>query len=206
MSRKVVIVDYGMGNLQSVRRKLDRLISGIKVSSSPTDVLSASHIVLPGVGHFGNAMNNLRTLHLLDALNEAVLVKKTPILGICLGMQLMAAHSEEGDSEGIGWLDAQVVRFRVRDTLKYKVPHIGWNNVDLCKDSPLMQGISSDALFYFVHSYYMVCNNAQDELNRSTYESSFVSAVSHDNIFGVQYHPEKSQEVGEKLLRNFVSL
>lgn len=195
-----------MGNLHSVRRKLDRVVRGVKVSSSPDDVLSANHIVLPGVGHFGNAMNNLRSLRLLEALNEAVLVKKTPILGICLGMQLMAAHSEEGDSEGIGWLDAQVVRFRVRDTLKYKVPHIGWNNVDLCKDSPLMQGISSDALFYFVHSYYMVCNNAQDELNRSTYESSFVSAVSHDNIFGVQYHPEKSQEVGEKLLRNFVSL
>lgn len=201
-----MIVNYGMGNLNSVKKAFSRI--GVKtiISSNSTDILMAEQIVLPGIGHFQKAIENIRKLKLWDVLNEAVLVKKTPILGICLGMQLMAKHSEEGDVNGLGWFDAKIVRFRVNDTLKYKVPHMGWNQVYIRNRSLLFENVDLSRGFYFVHSYYIKCNDKEDILNETEYENSFVSAIQKDNIIGVQYHPEKSHDAGEQLLRNFVNM
>ena len=202
----ITIVDYGMGNLFSVKKKLDKLKAKVIISSDPEVVRNAEKLILPGVGHFGKAMENLRQANLIEALNDAVLKNKTPILGICLGMQLMATFSEEGNVEGLGWFDAQVLKFQVSDTLRFKVPHVGWNQINSSKSSKLMTGIGPEAEFYFVHSYYMKVNNASDELNSANYELPFTAAIEKGNIFGVQYHPEKSHDVGEILLRNFVEL
>lgn len=206
MSSKIVIVDCGMGNLFSVKKKFKSLDEGVIVSSLPEDLNNADKIVLPGVGHFGMAIDNLKKLGLLDALNENVLVKKKPILGICLGMQLMAKSSEEGNVSGLGWLDAEVVRFKVSDKLKYKIPHIGWNQVQNQKDSLLTKGIPNDSEFYFIHSYHFKCNSTSDILQLTEYEYSFPSAIEKDNIFGVQYHPEKSHDIGITMLNNFIAL
>lgn len=206
MSAKIVIVDYGMGNLNSVKRILSRLKIDVSISARPEELAAADKIILPGVGHFSQAMANLRTLKLLDPLNNAVLVDKKPILGICLGMQLMAKQSEEGHVSGLGWFDADVVRFNIHDKLKYKIPQIGWNQIAMAKPSALMTDINPDAEFYFVHSYHFLNRNPEDILNTTEYEYSFTSAIEKGNIFGVQYHPEKSHDVGEQLLQNFCNL
>jgi glutamine amidotransferase len=203
---KVIIIDYGMGNLHSVKKKLKRIGLTAEISSNPDVIAHAKKLILPGVGHFSKAIQNLKALHLYDALNEAVLVKKTPILGICLGLQLMARHSEEGNEEGFGWFDADVVHFNITNQLKYKVPHMGWNCVKSEKQSILFDGITESQEFYFVHSYHIRTNNNEDVLATTDYEYRFVSALEKDNIFGVQFHPEKSHEVGEKMLTNFLKL
>jgi glutamine amidotransferase len=200
----IVIIDYGMGNLFSVKKRLDRIGTTNTITSNPTDVLTAEKIILPGVGHFKKAVQNLQERQLWDALNEAVLDKQIPILGICLGMQLMAKSSEEGHANGFGWFDAEVKKFRINNSVKYKVPHMGWNQVNLLKNSLLFRNIDTQNCFYFVHSYHFECANKEDILNETIYEYSFVSAVEKNNIFGVQFHPEKSHDAGELLLENFV--
>lgn len=206
MKEKVVIVDYGMGNLNSVKRKLKRIQVDALITSSFDDIINADKIILPGVGHFQMAMENLTRLDLIDVLNEVVLIKGKPILGICLGMQLLANHSEEGDVNGLGWIDADVVKFKVSNTQTYKIPHTGWNQIEISKESKLMNKIPPLSEFYFVHSYHFKSNNNQDILNKTEYDYKFVSAVEKNNIFGVQYHPEKSHDVGEQLLKNFCEL
>lgn len=206
MLSKVIILDYGMGNLHSVKKKLQRIGVNAEVSNNPSKIVGASKLFLPGVGHFSKAILNLKTLNLHDALNEAVLVKKTPILGICLGLQLMAKISEEGKVEGFGWFDAEVVHFNIQDQLKHKIPHMGWNNVKNNKKSLLFDGIPESQEFYFVHSYHIKSNNEEEILATSEYEYSFVSALEKDNIYGVQFHPEKSHDLGEKMLANFLKI
>lgn len=206
MHSKIIIVDYGMGNIQSVFRKFSLLGLTPVVSSDVAIIKSADKLVLPGVGHFGKAIQNLKSLGLHDVLNEKVLIHKTPILGICLGMQLMTNGSEEGDSIGFSWVDAEVKKFKIDNTLEYKVPHVGWNQVEIKKYSMLMNGISNLSEFYFVHSYLCKCKHKDDVLNVSDYEIQFDSAFEKENIFGVQYHPEKSFEVGKTLINNFVQL
>ena len=215
----LVIVDYKMGNLHSVKKKLDRLKVDALISSDPATILNASKLILPGVGHFGNAMKNLKELNLLDALNEAVLVKKTPILGICLGMQLMAKTSEEGTEnrelraesrdlfsvKGLGWFDAEVVKFTFEDTLRFKVPHTGWNQVFSEKETPLFKNIPAGSHFYFVHSYFIEYNNTYT-LSSTDYNIKFSASIWQDNFYGVQFHPEKSGMYGEQLLTNFSKL
>lgn len=203
---KIVIVDYGMGNLNSVKRKFNRLRFDAHITSDIAEISVADKIILPGVGHFEKAMENLKKLHLIDVLNELVLVKSKPVLGICLGMQLMAKYSEEGNVEGLGWFDANVVKFNVSDKLKFKIPHIGWNQVEICKQSLLMKDIPAMSEFYFVHSYHFQTKQQQDVLNITEYDYKFVSAVEKNNVFGVQYHPEKSHDVGGVLLKNFIDL
>lgn len=203
---KIVIIDYGTGNLNSIKRKLDRIKANSIISSNHKDIIASQKIVLPGIGHFGRAMNKLRELNLLDTLHDCVLVKQKPILGICLGMQLMAKKSEEGNSEGLGWLDAEVIKFNVPDKIKYKVPHVGWNNISIKKNSLLMRGISEESEFYFLHSYHLLVKNQTHMLSETNYCYDFPSAIEKDNIFGVQYHPEKSHNSGEKLLKNFINL
>lgn len=206
MSSNLVIVDYGTGNLNSVKKMMDRMKVDSIISSNPKDIISCQKIVLPGIGHFGKAMAKLKELNLLDTLHEAVLVKKKPILGICLGMQLMAKKSEEGNTKGLGWLDSEVVKFSVSDKIKHKIPHIGWNRIRIKKNSLLMNNISELSEFYFLHSYYLKNNNQSDVLNETEYDFVYPSAIERDNIFGVQYHPEKSHEVGLQLLKNFIEL
>lgn len=202
----LAIIDYGMGNLGSVKRKFSLFGVDTVITSSLQDIVTADKLILPGVGHFQKAVENLKQLKLWDILNEMVLIKKKPVLGICLGMQLMAKRSEEGGVEGLGWIDAEVVKFQVKDKVKYKVPHIGWNQIVKIKESKLMNEIPDLSEFYFVHSYHFRCNNPEDILNETEYETNFVSAVEKENIFGVQYHPEKSHGAGELLLKNFNKL
>lgn len=204
--QNIAIIDYGMGNLFSVRKVLESLGVNVVITNDPEKILTADKLILPGVGHFGKAMENLKRLNLIETLNTAVLQNKTPILGICLGMQLMAKRSEEGDTEGLGWFDAEVVKFNVKDQLRFKVPHVGWNCVEVNMLSKLMSNIDDTAEFYFVHSYYMKLNDPAETLNTTVYEEAFTSAIEKGNIFGVQYHPEKSHDVGEVLLANFVHL
>lgn len=202
----IVIVDYGMGNLNSVKRQFTRLRIDANITSKHSEILNADKVILPGVGHFENAMNNLRNLKLIDVLNEFALAKQKPILGICLGMQLMANQSEEGNSKGFGWFDADVVKFNVSDKLKYKIPHTGWNQIEIKKQSSLMKNIPENSEFYFVHSYHFKNKNSEDTLNTTFYDYTFTSAIEKNNISGVQYHPEKSHDIGGLLLKNFIEL
>ncbi len=206
MLNQIAIIDYGMGNLNSVKKKLTRLHCNAIITSNPKDIQTADRIILPGVGHFTKAMENLNNLKLIAILNEEVLIKKKPILGICLGMQLMAKSSEEGNAKGLGWIDAEVVRFKVKDTLKHKIPHTGWNQINIAKESALMKNIPELSEFYFVHSYHLKTGNKNIILNETEFEYRFVSAIEKDNIYGVQYHPEKSHDIGELLLKNFITL
>lgn len=202
----IAIVDYGMGNLNSVSRALVKLGANAVITSDVNDLNIAQKIILPGVGHFASGVHNLKARGLWNALNNAVLVEKKQILGICLGMQLMAEHSEEGDSEGLGWFNSNVVRFRTSDPVKYKVPHIGWNTLIKKRENPLLDGISDNEEFYFVHSYHLRMNNPEDVLTSTIYDYEFTSSIVKSNIFGVQFHPEKSHDAGIRLLKNFIML
>ena len=203
----IVIIDYGMGNLVSVLKAFRRLNIPAKISSDVHDIRQAEKLILPGVGHFKSGMQRLHELKLVDALNKKVLDEGAPILGICLGMQLFSRFSEEGDAEGLGWIDAKTVRFILdRDHRNLRVPHMGWNTIKPSSENAALKNIGSDALFYFVHSYHVVCENPADVLAASEYGIPFVSAIQKENIYGVQFHPEKSHDNGLKLLKNFVEL
>lgn len=206
MGNSVLIVDYGMGNIHSIQRRLCQAGAVCTVSSKSDDILQAEKLILPGVGHFGRAMQNLHELGLVDALNEAVLHRKIPVLGICLGMQLMAKHSEEGDVDGLGWFSGTVAQFKIEDRLQYKVPHMGWNQARKMKGSLLLKGICENAEFYFVHSFHFLAHEKLDVLSETDYSYRFVSAIEKDNIYGVQFHPEKSHEAGMMLLKNFIRI
>jgi imidazole glycerol-phosphate synthase subunit HisH len=200
-----LIIDYGLGNLRSVQKAFNRIGVDCYISNKPYEINKASKLLLPGVGHFSNGMAKLKENKLIEALNEAVLVKKTPILGICLGMQLMTAFSEEGNETGLGWVDAGTHRFN-KSVQQLKIPHMGWNNLDIKEESLLFKGITSLDLFYFVHSYYISCSNENDETAKTTYGNTFISSFQHENIFGCQFHPEKSHDAGLRILKNFSSL
>jgi glutamine amidotransferase len=203
---KVVIVDYGTGNLSSVRRSLAKIGTDSKISGKIADIESSDKLILSGVGHFESAMKKLKKSGLGDAIEKAVLVDKKPVLGICLGMQMMAKMSEEGNSKGLGWLDASAVRFKPSAKPDFKTLHVGWNRVTKKKDSLLMKNIPDNAEFYFIHSFYLDLGDRADILNETEYAVNFPAAIEKDNIFGVQYHPEKSHDAGLQLLKNFVEL
>jgi len=207
LNHSIFILDYGMGNLFSVGKILSKIGCDYRVTSDPEEIANANRIIMPGVGHFGTAMQNMRDLNLLAALNEAALVRKVPILGICLGMQLMASKSEEGDAAGLGWLDASVVRFKMDDSTRFKVPHMGWNTLDAQRPfDPILNGIEIADEFYFVHSYHLVAHQPEDVLTTTDYSYPFVSSVRRNNLVGMQFHPEKSHAAGERLIRNFLTL
>lgn len=199
----IVIVDYGMGNLRSVLKKFENLKIDACISADYHVIKNADKLLLPGVGHFANGIRNINERNLWDCLNEKVLVKKTPILGICLGMQLMAKYSEEGNCSGLSWFDADVIKFKIKDKLRFKVPHMGWNQLKILKKAPLSFGIEESDTFYFVHSFHITCRSQEDELYLTEYEYPFVSAINKDNIWGLQFHPEKSHNAGELMLKNF---
>jgi imidazole glycerol-phosphate synthase subunit HisH len=202
----IVIIDYGMGNLRSVEKKLIHLGAEVKISSDLDLIADASKLILPGVGHFASGVKKLRDSGIWSLLNEKVLIEKIPILGICLGMQLMATFSEEGHVVGLGWFDAKVVKFKISDQLKYKIPHVGWNNTKLNKNSKLFLNVSENAMYYFVHSYHFICNKKEDILATTKYENPFISSINKNNIYGTQFHPEKSHLWGEVIIKNFIAI
>jgi glutamine amidotransferase len=204
-SQTAVIIDLGTGNVNSVRRALDRIEIRSVISSSPDDIGRADKIILPGVGHFVRAMRELESHGLRDALDDAVRIRRKPVLGICLGMELMAARSDEGNADGLGWLNARAVKFNFDDKRHHKVPHMGWNTLAANPDSILLKRLENAEL-YFAHSFYLKLDNEQDASAHTTYETVFPSAIERDNIFGVQFHPEKSHAAGLAILRNFAAI
>jgi glutamine amidotransferase len=203
----IVIIDYSMGNIGSIANMFKKIGVECKISSNPQDISSADKLILPGVGAYDNGMKNLSERGFIEMLNNKVMVGKTPILGICLGMQLFSKSSEEGQMEGLGWIDAETVRFSFgEDRKKLRVPHMGWNEVQRQKESVLFKDINNESRFYFVHSYHVICNDKSDILTTTCYGFDFVSAVEKENIYGVQFHPEKSHKYGMKLLKNFAEL
>jgi len=202
--KPIVIVDYGMGNLGSIKNMLLRIGSKGVISSDIADIERASKLILAGVGAFDNAMKNVFALDLAPVLNSKVIEDKTPILGICLGMQVMANKSEEGKLPGLGWIDAEVKRFRFGEENRHlKIPHMGWNLIKVRKYMQLLNGLGNESRFYFVHSYHMVCRNVRDKMTTTFYGYDFVSSVLQGNIAGVQFHPEKSHKFGMQLMKNF---
>lgn len=200
----VAIVDYGMGNVVSVAAAVQHLGSQSKVTSDPAELARADRIILPGVGAFGDAMRNLNERNLIEPLRELVEMRKKPILGICLGAQLLTRESEEyGLHQGFGWIDGVVRRLRV-DEAGLRVPHVGWNGIDRRGDSRLLKDVSDDALFYYVHSYVIECRDQSAVAACCDYGGKFTSVVEKGNVAGAQFHPEKSQRYGLQVLKNFL--
>lgn len=200
----VAIVDYGMGNVVSVSAAVQHLGWQSKVTSDPAELELADRIILPGVGAFGDAMRNLNERGLVEPLRELVEVRKKPILGICLGAQLLALESEEyGTHKGLGWIDAVVRRLRVEED-GLRVPHVGWNGIDRRGDSRLLKDVSDDALFYYVHSYVIECRDESVVAAYCGYGQNFTAVVEKGNVAGAQFHPEKSQRHGLQVLGNFL--
>ena len=200
----IVIVDYGMGNLGSIQNMLKRIGCPSSATSDPAEIARADKIILPGVGAFDGGMRRLTELGLVQVLNEKALQKGTPVLGVCLGMQLLTRRSEEGSLPGLGWIDGDTVRFRFepKDS-KLKVPHMGWNTVSVRQPGTLFRDVSGEARYYFVHSYHVVCNDPKDVLTTTEYGYPFVSAIERGTIMGAQFHPEKSHRFGMAVLKNF---
>jgi glutamine amidotransferase len=199
----ITIVDYGMGNLGSIRNMLKKVGADSEITSDTEKIKHASKLILPGVGAFDAGMTRLKESGLQDLLNEKVLLQKTPVLGICLGMQLMTQGSEEGTLPGLGWINGQSVRFNPPPGDPRKVPHMGWNLVTPCKNSSLLADTEPEERFYFVHSYYVQCRDPGDVLLLANYGHNFTAAFEVGNVIGVQFHPEKSHKFGMRLLRNF---
>jgi imidazole glycerol-phosphate synthase subunit HisH len=201
----ITIVDYGVGNLASIQNMLKKAGHAGLISSRKEDILSAEKLILPGVGAFDTCAEKLRGSGLMDAINKKALEEKIPVLGICVGLQLLTEGSEEGVLPGLGWISGKVIKFR-QDALQpgMKIPHMGWTEVEICKPSRLFEDMYEDPRFYFVHSYHLQLDNPEDALVEATYGYKFVAGVERGNIMGVQFHPEKSHKFGLRLLQNFI--
>jgi len=201
----IAIVDYGLGNPASVRNMLRKAGHQAEVTADHAAIRAASRLILPGVGAFDHGMQNLGDRGLVDVLNEAVLVRRVPMLGICLGLQLMSRRSEEGVLPGLGWFAADTIRFRFQpDADALRIPHMGWNTVAKTSDTFLSTNLAADARFYFVHSYHVRCDNPAEVALTAPYGGEVVAAAVKGNIAGTQFHPEKSHKFGLALLRSFV--
>lgn len=201
----IVVIDYGMGNIASILNMFKRIGEReVTLSGNAAVIEKADKILLPGVGSFDNGMKNLKVSGLLPVLNKKALVDKVPVLGICLGMQLLTRRSDEGVEPGLGWIDADTKKFSF-DTSDIKIPHMGWNYIRVQKESPLLAKGASKK-FYFVHSYYVSCDKQEDVLAVARYGIDFTCMVQKDNIYGAQFHPEKSHKFGMELLENFAKI
>ncbi len=200
----IAVIDYEMGNLRSVAKALECVGGQVTVTNDRTVIEQADRIVLPGVGAFPDGIKNLREHHLTGLLHQQVIEMKKPFLGICLGMQLLAKKSYEfGETEGLGWIDAEIVRFEFADP-QLRVPHVGWNDVEIVKPGSIFSKTKSGDNFYFVHSYYMKNNDPSDVAATCDYGGNFTAAIQRGNIFATQFHPEKSQSKGLDILEQFV--
>lgn len=203
----ITIINYGLGNIRAFVNVYKRLNITAKIAIHPDDLKDADKIILPGVGAFDYAMQLLNSSGLRAELENQVIKNKIPVLGICVGMQMLARSSEEGTLPGLGWIDGIVKRFRpdFQNNIA-RLPHMGWNTITPVRNNALLKGFDCTSRFYFLHSYYFVCNNEHDVIARSEYGEQFASGVSNSNIFGIQFHPEKSHSNGIRLLENFARL
>jgi glutamine amidotransferase len=203
----IVVVDYGVGNLASILNMLRRLRASATISGDPAVIALADSIILPGVGAFDHAMRKLREGSLLSAVEKRVLRDRVPTLGVCLGFQLLSRGSEEGTESGLGWIDAETVRFDAsRASERISIPHMGWSNVSITRAHPLLATEEEEVRFYFAHSYHLRCNDPTNIIASASHGYSFPAAIAHGNVMGVQFHPEKSHVFGMRLLRNFCTL
>ncbi|MCW5632659.1 MAG: imidazole glycerol phosphate synthase subunit HisH [Rubrivivax sp.] len=200
----IAIIDYKVGNLGSIRNMFKKIGIDSAITDDAATIAAAPRLVLPGVGAFDRGMEALHDSGLIPLLERRVLAERVPILGICLGMQLMARRSEEGARPGLGWIDAEVVRFRPADAA-LKVPHMGWNRIVPTRECALMRNLPEQPRFYFVHSYHVRCRDDDDVIATTPYGETFHSAFHRANVWGVQFHPEKSHKFGMGLLRNFAA-
>lgn len=203
----IAIIDYGLGNINAFANIFKKLNLSYKIARKTVDLDESSKIVLPGVGAFDQAIIKLKESGMRERLDELVLKESAPVIGVCVGMQILAHSSEEGSLPGLGWINGVVRRFDTQNMRqKTHLPHMGWNDVKPLKKTGLFKDVDASPLFYFLHSYYFHCNSAEDVLAVSDYGGEFISAVNYGNIYGVQFHPEKSHQNGIKLLKNFADL
>lgn len=202
----ITIVDYGMGNLGSVFNMFKKIGVASKITSNLEEINNAEKILLPGVGSFDNAMKRLNESGIREVLDKKVLKDKIPVLGICLGMQLLTNQSEEGKEKGLGWIDAETKKFKFKKEQKLRVPHMGWNVVNQATKSKLTESFVEESRFYFVHSYYVEVENQVNSILKTKYGLEFDSAIQQNNIYGAQFHPEKSHKFGMKLFENFAKI
>ena len=203
----ITIVDYGLGNVRALMNVFKRLNIDAATASTAAELSTATKVILPGVGHFDHAMERLDASGMRPALDELALDKRVPVLGICVGMQILAKSSEEGRCAGLGWIDGRVRKFfSSQATAELPLPHMGWNDVQPTTTGGLFNQLDTDARFYFLHSFYVECAKPGDRLAVTFYGSEFSAAVRSENIFGVQFHPEKSHRFGTRLLENFARL
>jgi glutamine amidotransferase len=202
----IAIIDYKMGNLGSIFNMLKRIGIKSQITSEPDEISHAHKIILPGVGHFDRAMERIGQTGLRAILDQKALIEKIPILGICLGMQLLTKGSEEGQLSGLGWIPAKTVRFRLPKDSNLKIPHMGWNLVQAATPSRLTENFEPEHRFYFVHSYHAQVDDEKYSILKTEHGYLFDSAIQKDNIYGVQFHPEKSHRFGMRILENFAKL
>lgn len=203
----IAIIDYGVGNIRAFTNIYRQLDIPIKIARKVEDLTDVSKIILPGVGAFDHAMEQLEQSGMRQRLDELVIHYKVPVIGICVGMQMLAHSSDEGKLPGLGWIDASVKKFDAsKINFSTHLPHMGWNDINPVKENGILKGLENDAKFYFLHSYYFHCNDALDTIAVTDYGIEFSCAVNKNNIYGVQFHPEKSHEYGIQLLKNFAEL
>jgi len=201
----ILVIDYGMGNIGSLLNMIKKVGGEAKVSSDLDEIRSAKKIILPGVGSFDNGMKNLNEGGFSQILTRKVVNERVPFLGVCLGMQLLSKGSEEGKLPGLGWFDAKTVKFKFdSENEKLKIPHMGWNNIEIKRKGNIYEDMYEESSFYFVHSYHIVCEKPEDILSTTFYGNEFVSSINKDNIYATQFHPEKSHKFGMKLMHNFI--
>lgn len=201
----IKIIDYGVGNIKAFVNIYKRLGIEIDIASNYKSLTNASKLILPGVGHFDYAMHKFNESGMMETVNDLVMNKKVPVLGICVGMQIMAISSDEGSKKGLGWIDAHVKKIDIKNN-NFRLPHMGWNNIIINKNDGILKNLDNNSRFYFLHSYYFNCTNENNIIALSNYGSNFPSIVRQENIIGIQCHPEKSHEFGEQILKNFFDL
>lgn len=201
----IVIIDYKMGNVGSIANMLKKAGEDAVISSDIETIRKADKLIICGVGSFDFGMNNLRSGEFVEIIKEHAIIKKTPILGICLGMQLFSRKSEEGVSDGLGLIEGEVKKFKFENN-NLKIPHMGWNTASVKKEDPILSNMLTDFRFYFVHSYHFIPDNNEDVIAVTNYGYDFASVVRKDNVIGVQFHPEKSHKFGMQLLKNFAQI
>lgn len=202
----IVVLDYGLGNLGSIKKMVRRVGGSCEISSSVEAIADATKLVLPGVGSFDKAMQNLRSGGFLDILNQRVLRDGVPCLGICLGMQILFESSEEGQEKGLGWIKGRVRRFSFEEGSKLRIPHMGWNVGYPVRPSPLLDNMFAENRFYFVHSYHVECDDPDDVMLYTEYGYRFPSGIQRGQIYGLQFHPEKSHKFGKRIFEAFLRL